>query len=143
MYFLYDLQYFIICEFISGIYNTHIYYSTIAKISFCLTIIKSSPSYFTSVPEYLFRTTLSPFFTIISISFPSTFPPGPTSNTSAICGFSLLFAVNMITLFVVYSDSIILTTTLSNNGFNIKITSLSLITTLYFMLVVIIILQNY
>ena len=56
-------------------------YSTTAKMSLSFTIIKSSPSYFTSVPEYLLTTTLSPFFTSTGTTFPSSFNPGPTAIT--------------------------------------------------------------
>ena len=72
-------------------------------MSSCFTIKYSSPSYFTSVPEYLLTIMLSPFFTAISSTFPSIFSPGPTSITSAICGFSFAALANIIPLFVVSS----------------------------------------
>ena len=87
--------------------------STTARMSLCLTILYSVPSHLTSVPEYLLVMTLSPTFTVIFTSFPSTSPPGPTATTSATWGFSFAEPARIIPLFVVSSASTDLTTTRS------------------------------
>ena len=46
-------------------------------------MVTSSPSTLTWVPAYLLVMTLSPTFTVMVTSFPSTSPPGPTASTSA------------------------------------------------------------
>ena len=50
----------------------------------------STSSTLTSVPAYFATTTLSPGFTTILTSFPSTTPPGPTATTSETTGFSFV-----------------------------------------------------
>ena len=55
-----------------------------------LIIIKSSPSIFTSSPEYLLKSILSPTLTSIGLRFPSLFnAPGPAATISPSDGFSL------------------------------------------------------
>ena len=65
-------------------------YSTIARISDWRTMEYSTSSTLTSVPAYFATTTLSPGFTTILTSFPSTTPPGPTATTSETTGFSFV-----------------------------------------------------
>ena len=55
---------------------------------------------------------------VITISLPSTTPPGPTATTSACCGFSLACPGSTIPDAVVSSASISLNTTLSLSGTN-------------------------
>ena len=59
------------------------------------TMVHSSPSTLTSVPEYLLVRTLSPTLTVILTSLPSTTPPGPTAMTCATCGFSFALPVSV------------------------------------------------
>ena len=91
-------------------------YSTTARMSLWRTMVHSSPSTLTSVPEYLLVRTLSPTLTIISTSLPSTLPPGPTATTSATCGFSLAEPDRIRPPLVVSSSSTILMTTRSARG---------------------------
>ena len=67
-------------------------------------------------PANLENMTLSPTLTSILISLPSTMPPGPTSSTSASCGFSFAVPAKMMPLLVVSSASTILITTRSAKG---------------------------
>lgn len=79
-------------------------------------MIYSTPSYLTSVPLYFATITLSPFFTFIGSILSSIFLPGPTSITSAICGFSCAFPANIIPLLVVSSAFFHFYNTLFPNG---------------------------
>src|SRR5699024_4905587 len=92
------------------------YSSTMARMSLWRTMVHSSPSTLTSVPEYLLVSTLSPTFTVMVTSLPSTMPPGPTARTSATWGFSLALPVRMMPLLVVSSASTVLMTTRSARG---------------------------
>ena len=91
-------------------------YSTTARMSLWRTMVHSSPSTLTSVPEYLLVRTLSPTLTIISTSLPSTLPPGPTAMTSATWGFSLAEPDRIKPPLVVSSSSTSLMTTRSARG---------------------------
>src|SRR5918994_3810355 len=82
------------------------------RMSSASTIKCSSPSIFTSVPEYLDKTTTSPALTFTSSE-------SPTVTTSAVCGFSLAVSGRTIPLAVCSSLSTILTSALAPSGFNL------------------------
>src|SRR5918994_7559508 len=85
--------------------------SIIPRMSSASTIRCSSPSIFTSVPEYLAKTTTSPTLTFTSSE-------SPTATTSAVCGFSLAVSGRTIPLADCSSPSTILTSALAPSGFN-------------------------
>ena len=78
--------------------------------------IASTSSRVTLVPAYWLVMTLSPGFTVMTTSLPSTLPPGPTEMTSATEGFSLAEPVRMMPPLVVSSVSTIFRMTRSASG---------------------------
>ena len=110
-------------------------YSTTARISSSRSIVYSSPSTLTSVPEYLLIRTLSPTLSCTGTSFPSTVLPGPTATTSATWGFSCAALVRIIPPFVVSYASSILITTLSDNGLIVILNDLLVIFAVTFLTV--------
>ncbi|OSH34522.1 hypothetical protein WZ342_2458 [Enterococcus faecalis] len=96
-----------------------VYYSTVAIMSLADTIKYSTPSYFTSVPEYFSNITVSPIFTSIGTFVPfSSTRPSPTAITSPVCGFSFATDARTIPPTVFSSSFATLITTRSPNGFN-------------------------
>src|SRR5699024_6500444 len=96
-------------------------YSATAIISVSFTTKYSVPSYFTSVPEYFSKRTLSPTLTSIGERSPlSSIFPSPTATTVANCGFSFAESGNTIPLGVVVSSSTSSSNTRFPNGFNIS-----------------------
>src|SRR5829696_6257787 len=85
--------------------------SIVPRISSASTIRCSSPSIFTSVPEYLAKTTASPALTFTSSE-------SPTVTTSVVCGFSLAVSGRTIPLAVCSSLSTLLTSALAPSGLN-------------------------
>src|SRR5665648_667134 len=80
---------------------------------------RSSPSILTSVPDHLPNSTLSPAFTPMGVSLPSSpRAPGPAETTLPVCGFSAAVSGMMIPPVVFSSSSIRLTTTRSCKGLN-------------------------
>ena len=77
----------------------------------------SSPLYFSSVPPYLEKTTVSPSLTPTGVASPlSLVRPGPTATTVASCGFSLAESGMTRPEAVVVSASTICTRTRSSRG---------------------------
>ena len=83
----------------------------------------SAPSILTSVPAYLLKRTMSPTFTAMGTSLPSSAClPGPTATTSPLEGFSLAVSGMYRPLAVRSSDSRRFTRTRSFKGFKLMTT---------------------
>ena len=93
------------------------YFSTTASRSRADSSRNSSPPYFSSVPPYLEKMTVSPSLTSTATRLPlSSRRPGPTAMTTASCGFSAAESGITRPDAVVVSASAIWTRTLSSSG---------------------------
>src|SRR4051812_30122600 len=94
--------------------------ATTPMMSDSFMIRSSSPSIFTSVPDHLPNSTLSPVLRSIGMSLPaSSRPPGPTATTSPCEGFSLAVSGMMMPPLLFSSASTRFTTTRSCRGRNL------------------------